>query len=183
MSARCVRIPRSATTRTASGYAKLLTHVEPTARTGFDFQGTLIPTGALVTEDDLWPTPDHPRPALLLEHVGNPKPARGHNRSGQGDVWVLWRYRPGAGAWEEVARCCMVGDSWAMHLAPLAAAALAEARGPQPLTDTAAVQARIAEFLDAELRGLNPQQTERVLAAVHDQLASRICGAFVQRAA
>jgi hypothetical protein len=56
-------------------------------------------------------------------------------------------------------------------------------RGPQPLIDTAAVQDRIARFLDTELRGLNPQQTECVLAAVHDQLASRICGAFVQRAA
>lgn len=175
MNALRVRIPRSATTRTASGYAKLISFIEPVAYTAFEIHGKLIPTGTWVTEDELWPTPAYPKPALLLEHAGNPRPARGHNRHSQGDCWHLWRYRPGGGEWEELAQCCLPGDAWVPHMGPIIRAALAEARGAQPPIDLAEVEGRIARYLDSEIRRLHPRDARRVLTAVHDQLANRIC--------
>ena len=179
-----VRIPRSAVSRSAEGFAKLLFDVEPNVYSGFAFKGRLLRPGSHIAESDLWPTPEYPRPALLVEYAGpSLKPARGHNRHAQENLWILWRYRPGAGKWEELARCCMVAETLVSHLLPIARAALAEARGPQPLIDIAAVEARIAGLLDAELRGLSPAQAERVLTVVHDQLATRICGAHLRIAA
>lgn len=177
-----IRIPRSAFRRNGIGYAKLIHDIEPLALTAFDIHGTLIRVGSWVTEADLWPTPDYPKPALLLEYAGNPKPARGHNRHGQEDVWILWRYRPGAGEWEELARCALVAHCWVPHMAPIIRAALAEGRGPQQSADLAAVESRIAAFLDAEMRRLNPREASRVLSAVHDQLAARFCGVSLQAA-
>lgn len=166
------------------GFAKLLTNVETESRSGFDFKGIFLSPGALITEADLFPSAEFPEPAVLLEHAGPPHcPVRGHSRHKQGDVWILWRYRRGSGAWEELGRCCLPGTAWVYHMQPLAIMALAESRSPVPPLDEGALQRRIGAMLDAECAGLPEAQVQRVLAAVHDQLATRLCSSRFSAAA
>ena len=110
-----VRIPLS--TR-RGGFAKLLTRVSLHARTGFDFEGTLLQPGSWISRATL------PNSAILLEMAPHPSPAHGHLRYQQGDVYLLWRYNPDHNDWTQIVSITAPGWAWPAILAPLAIAAL-----------------------------------------------------------
>ena len=64
-SGRMVRIPRTATRRSAVTFAKMLGRVAPSAVNGFEFEGRFVRPGSEIAESDL------PARAVLLEGAGS----------------------------------------------------------------------------------------------------------------
>lgn len=69
------------------------------------------------------------------------------------------------------------------HIRPIALAALAESRGAVTAPNAGEVRARIKKFLDDTLRSVAPHETRQILAAIHDELAERLCTDSLRRAA
>ncbi len=140
------------------------------AQSGFGFEGKLLRPGSVVTDAQLRPSADYPEIPVLLEYSRMPANGkRGHNRVDA--LYILWRLH--GSEWREIGRSHSASWEWAVDLRPLAVRALAQKAVLAP--DLSAVQNRIAASLAQELRGLEAVQQWRVLAIIHDQLASRLC--------
>lgn len=169
-----IRLPCSAATRADRyrSFAKLLSHVDDDAATGFGFQGRMLRPGAIVTPAELHPGSEYPATPVLLEYaargVGT---GTGHNR--RASVYVLWRYH--SNEWVEIGRAVSESWTWALDLGPIARRALAESRSVSVVVvvDVRQIAVRIANLLDAELRALNAGDRQRILAILHDQFACR----------
>jgi hypothetical protein len=126
-------------------------------------------------EGDLWPDETWPRPALLLEYAGNPKPLRGWNRHTQDNEYILWTYTEGDGEWKEMARTMLPPGTWTWHMGPLAQRFLERGGYGYQYRTVEQIQQRVGEFLDAEMAEVRPEEEAIVLAVLYDQIASRIC--------
>jgi hypothetical protein len=174
-----IRLPCSATTRADRyrSFAKLLSHVDDDAMTGFGFQGRMLRPGALVTPAELHPGSEYPATPVLLEYAAagipgtNVGTGTGHNR--RASVYVLWRYH--SSEWVEIGRAVSESWTWALDLGPIARRALAESRSVSVVVvvDVRQIAVRIANLLDAELRALNAGDRQRIIAILHDQFACR----------
>lgn len=158
-----VRLPKTGTRRNAITYSKLLTAVTLPARSAFDFVGTLTRPGAWVAEEDLGP-------GVLLER----SEVEGDNRERERRRWVglyiLWRWQDGD--WRELAR--IAGDGELANLAAIASRAIAGAPRLEVAPTVAEAAERIREYLEGEVKRMDPCRREAVLSLVHDQLAARI---------
>jgi len=172
-----VRIPRTSTRASQRFYSKLLTRVDPSARTGFGFEGTIVRPGSTVPWSALWPTPEHPRIPILLEYAGtaDATPERGHRRRRQPDIYVLWRFDPEAKTWSELGRSASLSWTWALELRPLAIRALEESRGKavEVFSGLEKVLERIRHVLDQQIQQLPPPDRFRAVAAMHDEFFVR----------
>jgi hypothetical protein len=174
---RTVRIPRTSARASQRIYAKLLTRVDPQAQTGFGFEGTLLRPGDVLPLSALWPTPDHPAVPVLLECAGSlSKPATGHARRSQEDLYLLWKFDAERAQWKEIARSSSTDWSWAIDLRPIAVRLLRESRGAevQVFAGLQEVCTRLWQALDEEIGRLAPPDQLRAGAALHDQLCFRM---------
>lgn len=171
-----VRIPSSCAARCDGTYVKLITSVRLRPRHGWWFDGVLLGPGRRIREADLWPDASYPRPALLLEYAGNPKPARGWGRHKQDNEYILWTYTEGDGEFRELARTMLPPGTWSWHMGPLAQRFLERGGYGQRYKTVEEIQQRVSDFLDAELEMARPEDEATVLAVLYDQIACRICG-------
>jgi len=163
-----VRIPRSSKRRGEPGYAKLLSHVDLDAQSGFEFQGTFLRAGDSIPESALWPSPQYPKVPVILEFAGSIRSRFGHNRSPW--LYVLWRYQDGE--WFEVARMAAHSNEWCAVLAPVAASLINQDRAKPVAVD--ALADRIRHLIEAEIQRASPEDRAKVATIVHDQLALRL---------
>lgn len=178
-----LRLPRSCQTRCGGTYIKVVRGVRCSRETGWYFDGTVLTPGARVTPKALWPDDGWPRPALLLEHAGNPNPARGWNRHKQEDVYILWTIEPGEMCFHELVRGMMPPGTWGHHLGPIARDFL-ESRGfGPPRRSVDEIKQRVFDFLEAELDAARPGEAPIVLGVIHDQIAGRLCEFPLKRVA
>jgi hypothetical protein len=159
-----LRLPRSATRRSATTYVKILTAVLPDRWGGYDFQGRIVRPGSTLPRDEL------PDGSLLLELAGSVGTGSGHNRNP--DLYILWRLDHDA--WREVARAASVYSDWTLDLGPIARRELQPAR--PVLVDPQAAAARVIEALDKELEPLRLEAQVLVVRAVYDRFAARMAG-------
>lgn len=174
MEERRVKIPWSGR-RGQRGFAKLLIHVPRRPLNGFEWEGTLVRPNALVRESELWPTPRHPRPPLLLEMAGHAfPPTIPRRRNDNGELYVLWRYDMESGEWREIGRTIAWGWEWSLALGPMAAAEIDKIRGLAP-PDLDEARRRIQRALDVEMERLSAADRARLLTVLHDEFACRWC--------
>lgn len=164
-----IRLPLSSKRGEKIAYLKLLRHVEEHARSGFDYHGEFLTPGKMVCWADVRPTIEYPEVPVLLECAGIAKPGRGHNRSEY--LYILWQWCPIRNAFVELARSSSVASEWATDLEIPARRAIGERR-PEP--DPGDVRRRIADYLSRELERALPPDRFRILAVIHDELASRM---------
>lgn len=170
-----VRLPSSSTKRSQMTYMKLLRRFEPLTRV-FVWKGRIFRPGATILETDLWPDGSFPRIPLLVEFAGAENPAKGWNRHKSDETAILWRYERSDGKdgeFVEVGRVVAPNGIWALLLEPLVREAMAQQSGTA-VPDFGTVRDRIAKFLAAELDLVGDADRARLLAIVHDELASRI---------
>lgn len=167
-----VRIPRSGPRNGTPVFAKLLRAVAAKPDCGFDFVGTFFAPGRAVAASALTP-PGYPDVPVLLEGSGV-YGGRGHVR-GEG-LYILWRL-DGAN-WVELARAKSVAWEWSLDLGPVAQRALAESTRSlcvEVLPSLTHIERRIQAALDRVLAPLARRDQRRVLAVIHDTLATRLC--------
>jgi hypothetical protein len=167
-----VKIPRSGARNATPVFAKLLRHVTAKPECGFDFVGTFLKPGAAVDAPALHP-PGYPDVPVLLEGSGVCG-GRGHVRGEA--LYILWRL-DGAN-WIELARAKSVAWEWSLDLGPVAQRALAESTRTlcvEVLPSLAHIEKRIQAALDRVLTPLARRDQRRVLAVIHDSLATRFC--------
>lgn len=168
-----IRLPRSASRSERDTFVKLLSFVDPEAQHGFGFEGKLLRPGASLSPAELRPADHFPEIPIVLEYL--PGPAHGRKRRDQ--VYILWRLDWDTHEWREIARAVSESWHWASELRPIAVRALKEARSRHDLValpDLHAIERRIAHFLDSELKPLDASDRVRVIAMLHDQLASKL---------
>ncbi len=171
-----IRIPRSGTRNGTPAFAKLLRSVAAKPECGFDFDGTFLKPGAAVDALALRP-PGYPEEPLLLECSGiyGGSSGRGPRVLGQAH-YILWRLD--GSAWVEIARAKSQAWEWSLDLGPVAQRALAESTRSlcvEVLPSLAHIEKRIQASLDRVLAPLARRDQRRVLAVIHDALATRFC--------
>jgi hypothetical protein len=171
-----VRLPASAPRNIREKYLKLLSSVDAEAEHAFGFEGKFFRPGTVLTDAELRPTDAFPLMPIVLEFFRGPAYGiPGHRRSDY--VYILWRYDDDTNAWRELGRAASCAWEWAVELRPIAVRALREARGAnlEIMPDFPAIAGRIALFLDAELKPLEPLHRIKVLGVLHDAFAARLC--------
>lgn len=165
-----VSLPRSATSRNAITYVKLIHSVKTDhAFGGYRFEGPLFRPNQTIEEAELRPSPDYPETPLLLECAGPAAPAWGHKRAKQ--LYILWKYNPSRNDWDEVARTAAADRDWTVDLGPIAKRLV----HPKPiLIDAPRIADRVLVKLEDELEPLERCAQRLVLLAVYDRFASRI---------
>ena len=142
--------------------------------TAWDWQGVILRPGRTVRESELHPAEHYPADPIVVEWVTSPL-SRARPGGGRA-LHILWRYE--SGEWHQLgsieARGC--DGSWALHLAPLAIAALCEQGSnlPAALPNLPQIQVEISTYLDRVLDPLEESERAHVLTVVHDELAARI---------
>lgn len=168
-----VRIPRSGTRNGTPAYTKLLQRVAPNPDCGFDFSGTFFAPGRAVFASLLTP-PGYPELPVLLECSGV-YGGKGHER---GEAhYILWRLDPPA-KWSELARAKSRAWEWSLELGPIAKRALEESRRTlcvEVLPSLVHIEKRIEAALTRALAPLTNRDQRRVLAVIHDAIATRFC--------
>lgn len=167
-----IRLPRSASRTERDTFVKLLSFVDPEAEHGFGFEGKLLRPGSLLTPAQLRPADHFPEIPIVLEYLPGTKNGRRREQ-----LYILWRLDWSTHEWRELGRAVSESWHWANDLRPLAVRALKEARSKHALElqpDFPAIERRIAQFLDAELKPLEAGDRVRVLAMLHDQLATKL---------
>lgn len=172
-----VRLPSSSAPRERDSFLKLLSYVDPEAEHGFGFEGVLLRPGSVVNPSELRPDNRWPETPIVLEYArGAAFGPPGRRRREQ--IYILWRYDMETGAWRELGRSISESWEWALDLRPLAVRALKEARSRSGVieitADLPAIAARIATFLDGELKPLEARDRARVVGVLHDQFAKRL---------
>jgi hypothetical protein len=155
-----LRLPRTAQSRSACTFVKLLERVLPHARHG-GFEGRVLKAGSNVDPALL------PEPCLLLECA--PTGGRGHNARW---TWILWKLDRSRLTWREVARSDAEGDTWTIALRPIALYELNGGR-PEPAVDVPAIARRVTDLLDRELAAVEPSIRAEVLSALEPEFAGR----------
>lgn len=171
-----VTLPCSSPRNSREKFAKLLSHVDPDGEHAFGFEGKFFRPGATVTDAELHPTAAYPETPILLEYMrGAAYGIPGRRRTDS--IYILWRYDREANLWRELGRAVSFAWEWAAELRPLAVRALREARQGlvEVMPDFVAIAARIAMFLDRELKSLETPHRNRILGVLHDQFAARLC--------
>jgi len=167
-----VKIPRSGARNGTPTFAKLLRHVTAKPECGFDFTGTFFAPGRAVDASALRP-PGYPDVPLLLEAAGV-FGGKGHVRGEA--LYILWRL-DGAN-WVELARAKSQAWEWSLDLGPIAKRALEESTRTlcvEVLPSLAHIEKRLQAALDRVLTPLARRDQRRVLAVIHDTLATRFC--------
>jgi hypothetical protein len=167
-----VRIPRSGPRNGTPIFAKLLKAVSRNAECGFDFIGTFLKPGAAVEASTLL-MPGYPTVPILLEASGT-YGGRGHNRGEA--VYILWRLD--GYNWIEIGRAKSRAWEWSLDLGPIAQRLLAESNRSlcvEVLPNLLHIERRLQAALDRVLLPLPSRDQRRVLAVIHDTLATRFC--------
>jgi len=168
-----VKIPRSGARNATPVFAKLLQRVTAKPECGFDFAGTFLKPGGAVEASALRP-PGFPTVPLLLECAGV-YGGKGHVRGEA--LYILWRL-DGAN-WVELARAKSQAWEWSLDLGPIAKRALEESSTRtlcvEVLPSLAHIEKRLQAALDRVLTPLAHRDQRRVLAVIHDTLATRFC--------
>jgi hypothetical protein len=170
LGAETVKIPRTAARASQRIFAKLLTRVDPDARWGSGFEGTVVKPGDQLPLTALWPTPEHPRIPVLLECAGAAHPRKGPGRQKDEDIYLLWRFDVERSEWREIARASSTSWDWAIDLRQIATRLLEESRGADAVVYPGLEQwiDRMRAALGAELKQLAPPDRFRAVAATHD---------------
>jgi hypothetical protein len=165
-----VHLPRTATSRNAITYIKLIHSVKiDHTFGGYRFDGPLFRPHATIEEAELRPSPDYPKIPLLLECAGPAAPGLGHKRAKQ--LYILWKYDPARRDWDEVARTAAVDRDWTVDLGPIARR---ELQTKPILVDPPGIADRVLLKLEDELEPLERRAQRLVLLAVYDRFASRV---------
>jgi len=168
-----IRLPRTGSRNAQPSFVKLLEKVAPDANTGFGFSGAFFQPGKSVPAGVLRP-PGFPATPVVLECVGV-FGGRGHVRGEC--LYILWQLD--GNRWRELGRASSHAWEWSVDLGPLAARAIEAGRSAacvEVLPSLASVEQRIRRALDRELERLEPRDRRRVVAILHDELASRFAG-------
>jgi hypothetical protein len=153
-------------------FAKLLRSVDPGATCGFGFEGVILKPGSVVTRAQLRPTLEFPAAPVLLEMARVPEDAPAAQRHYE-DLVVLWRWE--REAWCELGRARSKSWEWAIEVRAIAVRAIEEQRVQvRVAVSPEETQRRIVAAIERELAMTT--ERARVLAIVHDQLASRMAG-------
>jgi hypothetical protein len=167
-----VRIPRSGARNATPIFAKLLRHVTAKPECGFDFVGTFLAPGRAVAPSALTP-PGYPEKPVLLEAAGV-YGGRGHVRGEA--LYILWRLE--GNNWAEIGRAKSQAWEWSLDLGPIAKRAIEESTRTlcvEVLPSLTHIEKRIQAALDRVLTPLDRRDQRRVLAVIHDSLATRFC--------
>ena len=178
------KIPKSSPRAEPLAFAKLLSRVDPKAVNGLGFDGVILRPGATIPEATLWPTEEFPSTPLLLEYAGRVRiSGRGRDRDVFESLYILWRWSCERRAWEELARSHSESWQWAIDLRPVALRALAESNGGVEVLPCLGLDARatrLAEDLDRELEGLEPQDCILLMGKLGGILHDRVAGKLAQ---
>jgi hypothetical protein len=167
-----VKIPRSGPRNGTPIFAKLLERVAARPDCGFDFKGTFLRPGAAVPASALTP-PGYPAVPILLEGSGT-YGGKGHERGES--LYVLWRLD--GFTWTELARAKSQAWEWSLDLGPVAKRLIDEGTKTlcvEVLPSLTHIERRIQAALDRVLAPLANRDQRRVLAVIHDTLATRFC--------
>jgi len=164
---RRVRLPRSAATRQAITYCRLIERVRPDeVWGGWKFEGPEYRPGSVIPESEL------PATGLVLECAGAVAGGWGHLRAPV--AYILWRYEGETGEFRELARTSSVARDWTQDLGPIAAR---ELDPPRPFRiDPEAAARRLIQAINREIRPLEFAAQVLVIRAVEDRLAMGAAG-------